>query len=1069
MAEAFALAASVIGVLGFTLQLWTETAEIRKSGSTIDTADCARNAADLQKLCDQVKSLQDAESDLAEAARIKQIAAEIRAVAEELAIRLAKCELPADQQGLRRSRDVISVLWHGMRMDADSQMRRLSTLRDELQSELLVSMSKKLDLGALRQTSWFEALDDDVKHHADAVLQEQERIRQAIDDLDVSAERRHVQVLQRLDRLPFWSPGSSGYSNTEARKQDRIQELCDRLWFDAIPRRHHAIDVAHHKTFEWIFTAQKKTTASNTTFLEWMDSGQGLYWVSGRAGTGKSSLMKFLEDDPRTEPTFKEWAGKRKLVLATFYFWNSEAANDDRLKSLSGLYRGILYSLIKQEARFAELMFPNHFLDGRSWEKNFPTVPDLDEAFKRLANAKELPAAVGLIIDGLDEYDASNAEQMAMAENLRRASYSPNLKILVSSRPEDAFETIFRDSAKLRLHELTELDRQTYTSDKLKAVPRFSTIATEAEQARLIDLIVERSEGIFLWVKLAVETVSQEIDLSMNTARLEKVVEEIPSGNKELSRLFDHILRNRIPPKHRLLGYGLLQTMQLSYTLPDRMIRWVEGPGYKHQITAVLLSFFEDDVESALGVPIGPLDVTEASSRAELGCNLIRKACCGLLETRDQSEPDRQSGIQYSKFDPPVHYIHKDLALYLSQEDTTQYLKKSFSGAKYSVQANLLKCFVTMMKFYHLQSEQGSMAGQLWDIWRFVECSMRIARDAEVFDPESTVKLLDELDRVMIHLHSIGLVPSPSAWYQEDSSMRGTGTLTDFVFDSFLDPTDGSHWSASFPIDTHFRSKFDYGDKSGEPEHTNFMAFTVEQGLVKYFQSKISEIGRRAITKLGRPLLSSACGNPRVWWHIRGSIRHETVDILLQYDADPNEAYNGMTCWQTALCTTQSYIAQDVESFRELEKVLRLMLQAGADPHANLEWTTSKRISKRNWTDIQHFQSAIELIENTFVHQKIETPWSYHTASKDTADRITSEDDRREIARLGVGLLDLLKEKQRAAPRRKPIVRPKIKRSNTGNSSVTVKGISRWRELVSRRTRVWRVRFRARFQTKPTK
>lgn len=67
MAEAFALAASVIGVLGFTLQLWTETKEIRKTGSTIDTAHCARDAQSLQKLCDQVKALQNTETDLAEA------------------------------------------------------------------------------------------------------------------------------------------------------------------------------------------------------------------------------------------------------------------------------------------------------------------------------------------------------------------------------------------------------------------------------------------------------------------------------------------------------------------------------------------------------------------------------------------------------------------------------------------------------------------------------------------------------------------------------------------------------------------------------------------------------------------------------------------------------------------------------------------------------------------------------------------------------------------------------------------------------------------------------------------
>lgn len=185
-------------------------------------------------------------------------------MAEELAARLAKCELPADQKGLRRYRDVILVLWHGMRMDADSQMRRLAALRDELQSEVLVSMSKKLDMGTLRQSAWFQTLDSDVKHHADLILQEQGLIKKAIDDLDTSAERRHAQVLQRLDRLPATSPGAG--HDPEARKRDRIKELCDRLWFDAIPRRHHAIKSAHQKTFEWVFTGQKKTAQSNTTF-----------------------------------------------------------------------------------------------------------------------------------------------------------------------------------------------------------------------------------------------------------------------------------------------------------------------------------------------------------------------------------------------------------------------------------------------------------------------------------------------------------------------------------------------------------------------------------------------------------------------------------------------------------------------------------------------------------------------------------------------------------------------------------------------------------------------------------
>lgn len=67
MAEAFGLAASIIGVIGLTLQFWDDTEQIRHSGSTISIADCAKQAASLQEHCDRVKSLQDAESQLVEA------------------------------------------------------------------------------------------------------------------------------------------------------------------------------------------------------------------------------------------------------------------------------------------------------------------------------------------------------------------------------------------------------------------------------------------------------------------------------------------------------------------------------------------------------------------------------------------------------------------------------------------------------------------------------------------------------------------------------------------------------------------------------------------------------------------------------------------------------------------------------------------------------------------------------------------------------------------------------------------------------------------------------------------
>jgi len=67
MAEAFALAASVIGVTAFIHQLWTDGPKILKSGSSISASDCARQAKSLQAHCDMIGSLQVAEMDMEEA------------------------------------------------------------------------------------------------------------------------------------------------------------------------------------------------------------------------------------------------------------------------------------------------------------------------------------------------------------------------------------------------------------------------------------------------------------------------------------------------------------------------------------------------------------------------------------------------------------------------------------------------------------------------------------------------------------------------------------------------------------------------------------------------------------------------------------------------------------------------------------------------------------------------------------------------------------------------------------------------------------------------------------------
>jgi hypothetical protein len=44
-------------------------------------------------------------------------------------------------------------------------------------------------------------------------------------------------------------------------------------------------------------------------FIEWLSSGDGIFHISGKLGSGKSTLMKYLFNHPRTKIELSRWAG----------------------------------------------------------------------------------------------------------------------------------------------------------------------------------------------------------------------------------------------------------------------------------------------------------------------------------------------------------------------------------------------------------------------------------------------------------------------------------------------------------------------------------------------------------------------------------------------------------------------------------------------------------------------------------------------------------------------------------------------------------------------------------------
>jgi hypothetical protein len=96
--------------------------------------------------------------------------------------------------------------------------------------------------------------------------------------------------------------GNNSYANrggeTLGKPNEHITErIIASLKFNAMEDRHERIAEAYKKTFEWIFSdpdTEPCKKASWISFSKWLESSSSLYWITGKAGSGKSTLIKYI-------------------------------------------------------------------------------------------------------------------------------------------------------------------------------------------------------------------------------------------------------------------------------------------------------------------------------------------------------------------------------------------------------------------------------------------------------------------------------------------------------------------------------------------------------------------------------------------------------------------------------------------------------------------------------------------------------------------------------------------------------------------------------------------------------
>ncbi|TEY87421.1 hypothetical protein BOTCAL_0002g00280 [Botryotinia calthae] len=295
--------------------------------------------------------------------------------------------------------------------------------------------------------------------------------------------------------------------------------------------RYDTITEAHQHTFEWVFCDPETAQKPWSNFGEWLKRGNGIYWIHGKPGSGKSTLMRFIVEDPRSRDYAETWAQNIPLETPSFFFWNN--GDDEVQRSQCGLLRTLLYEILEKHCHLIPVVFPREWKTVlENTRHGVPTkmihwsLRTLKDTFKVLINETLGKLVFCFFIDGLDEY---HGDYWEIAELFVELFKSNHVKICLSSRSEIGFLDTFESMSQLRLHDLTALDIATCVRDKLDGnVQMLRLMDTSPDScSALINEVVHSGNGVFLWIRLVIDSLLDGLrkrdDISTLRERLVKM------------------------------------------------------------------------------------------------------------------------------------------------------------------------------------------------------------------------------------------------------------------------------------------------------------------------------------------------------------------------------------------------------------------------------------------------------------------------------------------------------------------------------------------------------------------
>ncbi|KAK8047371.1 hypothetical protein PG996_015435 [Apiospora saccharicola] len=519
-----------------------------------------------------------------------------------------------------------------------------------------------------------------------SVSQEITRMGQVDQKLDMETSRRLaaletniLQILSALKSHPETFAEQSetltttaGNYSTEVKSTNWNQRFIQSLYYPQFQSRNDAISTAHAETFKWILTDTSAKQQTPSRFIEWLRSKNGTFFIQGKAGSGKSTLMKFLWHHHATREHLQAWSGESKLLLASYFFWS---AGDELQKSEEGLIRALLFEIFRVCPDLISIIRTGQetksVIDRHPQEVEW-TRTTLLKVFD-IVLQQRFEAKLCFFIDGLDEYKGNTQSLVSLVQKL--ASY-PGTKVCVSSRPWAEFRHAFGEGANanwhIKLEDLTKNDIHRYVNDKLNADAQFSKLRENyAGYSDIAEQVMSRARGVFLWVMLVVRSLLQGATYDDSLADMHRRLGAIPD---DLDEFFKQMLKD-IPRLYRSQS-----AMTFKIALAAKKPLPLVFHGYADEI--------HQDPGSAIAAPTKQMEDAALQGMIKQIPNRLDARCKGLLEI----VKCRDSPNAYYAYE--VDFLHRTVRDYLDEsQETTGILDNDL---KDDFDASILLCHASL-------------------------------------------------------------------------------------------------------------------------------------------------------------------------------------------------------------------------------------------------------------------------------------------------------------------------------------------------------------------------------------